>query len=260
MRLTHIALTLIALLALAAPADAQRRDGHGLITFVTTTRHPVRVAYRTSIDVLLSRGYPIATMLLDEALITPEQDRDGRPAQSIVRLLFDRIGDSTRVTVTAIVLDKTGRSICMSDACQARVIIIETIVTAGLDTAFKRVRPQPRTPADALAAAHAFGYAADQPIRVGSARLEDGDRNQRAYLDQLRGPRGERLTYLRLGSCCEFSTPRGYEGKGRLDAYEVRYPGLAKPIVLYMDLYTPPPPGQGIPQGFTRPAPAPPRP
>jgi hypothetical protein len=252
MRIPRTAAAAAALLALAAPARAQRQDDQGLVTAVLRTARPVRVAYRSSIDVLLNGGYPISMMLLDEALVTPERMPDGKPARSQVQLLFGRVGDSTQVTITAVMPDASGRDICRSDRCLSGVLAIEAMLYARLDTALKRVRPQPRTAADALAAARALGYAPQNPIKVFSGRLEDGDRSQRAYLDALRGPRGERITYFRLGSCCEFQTPRGHEGTGRLDAYEVRYPGLAKPIVLYMDLYTPAPPGQGIPQGFTR--------
>lgn len=199
MRLLPLAPAAAALLALAAPARAQQRDENGLVAITTKTAHPVRVAYRAAIDVLLRGGYPIAMMSLDRALVTPERKPDGSPAASVVQVLFDRVGDSTRVAVTAIVPDAAGREICRTDSCLTRVLLIETMVTAGLDTALKRVRPAPRTAADALAAAHAFGYAPESPIRVGNGRLEDGDRNQRQYLARLRGPRGEAVTYFPPG-------------------------------------------------------------
>lgn len=132
------------------------------------------------------------------------------------------------------------------------MLIIETLVTAQLDSALKRVKPSPRTVADSLAEAKAFGYAPENPIRVGGRSPQEGGLNQRRYLSLLRGPAGEPVTYLRLGSCCEFATPHGIEGSGMLDAYEVQYPGLAKPITLYMDMYTPPAASQGLPLGFTR--------
>ena len=242
-----------AVLVLASSAGAQGDDG--LVAMTTTTRHPVRVAYRIGIDALLRGGWPISVMSLDRVLMTPSEGPDGRPPGSVVRLEFERKGGSTQVVVTAVVPDAAGRDVCRTDRCQAQVLLIETMVVAKIDTALARYRPPPRTAADSLAAARALGYAPENPIRVGTT-LEEGDRNQRKYLERLRGPRGQPVTYLRLGSCCEFRTPRGHQGTGLLDAYEVRYAGLAKPIVLYLDLYTPAPPAQGIPPGFTR-APSP---
>jgi hypothetical protein len=252
MRLSRFAFAAAAVLALATPAQAQRRDEAGLVAMTTTTRHPVRVAYRAGIDVLSRGGYAISVMSLDRVLVTPDQREDGRPAQSVVQLLFERKGDSTQVVVTAVVPAAAGRDVCRTDRCLTTVLLIEAMVTAKLDTALSRIRPSPRTAADRLAAAGALGYSPSRPIRVGGGRLEDGDRDQRRYLASLRGPRGERVSYLRLGSCCAFSTPRGIQGTGMLDAYEVRYPGIAKPVTLYLDLYTPAPASQGVPAGFTR--------
>ena len=252
MRLTPLA-AVAATLALVSPASAQQqqRDDNGLVMITTNTAHPLRTAYRAGIDALFRSGYPIAMMSLDRVLVTAQEGPDGRPAQSAVRLLFEPRGDSTHVSVTAIIPDSAGRDICRTDRCLAQVLVIETMVTAQLDSALKRVKPLPRTAADSLAAAKALGYAPENPIRVGG-RLEDGDRNQRKFLEVLRGPGGEAVTYLRLGSCCEFPTPKGIQGTGLLDAYEVQYAGLAKPITLYMDMYTPAAASQGLPPGFTR--------
>jgi hypothetical protein len=113
------------------------------------------------------------------------------------------------------------------------------------------VTPSGRTAADSLAEAKAFGYAPENPIRVGG-NLEDGARNEHKYIERLRGPAGEPVTYLRLGSCCEFATNKSPNGHGLLDAYEVTYPGLVRPITLYIDMYTPADASQGVPAGFTR--------
>lgn len=253
MRLVRIAAALSATLAFATPAVAQQQDDNGLVTISTNTPHPVRTAYRAGIEALHRAGYPfIARMSLDQMLVTPAQGPDGRPARSAVRLLFEPRGDSTHVSVTAIVPDSAGQGICRTDQCLSQVLVIEALVTAQLDSALKRVKPSPRTVADSLAEAKAFGYAPENPVRVGGGSPQEGGLNERRYLAALRGPAGEAVTYLRLGSCCEFATPHGIEGSGMLDAYEVRYPGLAKPITLYLDMYTPADPSQGLPAGFTR--------
>lgn len=66
----------------------------------------------------------------------------------------------------------------------------------------------------------------ENPIRVGGDFFT-GVARERAYLDNLRGPNGEKLTYERHGS-----TP-GIDSI--LDIYEIY--GLAKQIILYVDLY-----------------------
>jgi hypothetical protein len=70
------------------------------------------------------------------------------------------------------------------------------------------------------------------------------------YLDTLRDPAGEPVSHLRLGSCCAFPSTKSPNRFGMLDAYEVTYPGLARPMTLYVDMYTPP--SQGVPAGFVR--------
>ncbi len=93
-----------------------------------------------------------------------------------------------------------------------------------------------------------YGYSPANPIKVGDSSLINGVQNQRIYLSSLRGVAGESVNYKRLGSCCAFETPNGYNGGGLLDRYEVFHEGLAKPVVLYLNMYDP---GELIaPKGF----------
>src|SRR4051812_35110032 len=158
MRLSRFAFAAVLGLALTAPAQAQRRGDAPMVAITTTTRHPVRVAYRAAIDVLASGGYAISIMSLDQALVTPERREDGRPARSVVELRFERKGDSTQVAVRALVPDASGRDVCRTDACLTTVLVIETMVVAKLDTVLAGIRPSPRTAADRLAAAGTLGY------------------------------------------------------------------------------------------------------
>jgi hypothetical protein len=57
-----------------------------------------------------------------------------------------------------------------------------------------------------------------------------GAARQRRYLDTLRGPQGQTVTYKRLGQA------RAPDGT-ILDAYEVTYAGLEKPVTLFLDWY-----------------------
>lgn len=91
----------------------------------------------------------------------------------------------------------------------------------------------------------AYGYDPANPIRLGpmlrqgslsSDQLMDpmlslqGAKHETAYLGNLLGPKGEAVTYERRGS--------ETVGDVILDKYEVTYPGQAKPVTLFVDMYT----------------------
>lgn len=77
-----------------------------------------------------------------------------------------------------------------------------------------------------------YGYSELNPIKVGN-----GPKNARRYLNALAGPKGQKITYARIGSCCTFKTPYGYQGIGQLDRYKVSWAGLASPMILYIDMF-----------------------
>lgn len=72
--------------------------------------------------------------------------------------------------------------------------------------------------------------------------------DERAYLDRLRGPNGEPVTYERTGSCCTFPTDNSPFGGGRLDIYEVRMEG--REVDLYLNMYDPAPDTLRAADGF----------
>src|SRR3954471_2572562 len=75
-----------------------------------------------------------------------------------------------------------------------------------------------------------FATTKEHAVQVGGGAMYVGARERR-YLDVLRGPMGEPVQYKRLGSL-----PGGDE-RTILDRYEVTYPGLVKPIYLFLDAY-----------------------
>lgn len=92
----------------------------------------------------------------------------------------------------------------------------------------------------------AYGLTEQHPVKVGGL----SERNEAEYLNGLRGPSGEPITYERLGSCCPFKTPNAMiEGIGLLDAFRVTYAGQARPSVIYIDFYDEAP--LSVPVGFT---------
>ena len=80
-----------------------------------------------------------------------------------------------------------------------------------------------------IAADDTYGYTQENAIRVGEGRdLFGGPARERAYLDNLRGPNGEPISYERTGSLNFEDTI--------LDEYVIN--GLATPVTLYVDIYT----------------------
>jgi len=95
-----------------------------------------------------------------------------------------------------------------------------------------------------------YGYTESNPIRVGGgSSIEVGPQNERMYLNGLRGPSGEAIGYERLGSCCFFETPNGFQGSGLLDVFAIYYEGLDSPILLYLNMYDAG--NKLVPMGFT---------
>ena len=82
-----------------------------------------------------------------------------------------------------------------------------------------------------------YGVTPENPVHVGGVEDGIGPASERKYLDQLRGPNGEEITYNRTSSCCSFDTPRGFMGSGLLDVYEIKYSGQEKPIKIYINMY-----------------------
>ncbi len=81
----------------------------------------------------------------------------------------------------------------------------------------------------------AYGYSEEKPIPVGGG-LGGGSRQVYRYLNGLAGPKGEKIRYSRIGSCCPFETDEAMLGGGLLEIFEVWYEG-AEPRHLYFNWY-----------------------
>lgn len=102
-----------------------------------------------------------------------------------------------------------------------------------------------------VASSASYGYSADDPILMNLTPSDPSAAIGRTYqyLGSLRGPKGEKVSFYRLGSCCPIKTENGFLGEGLLDQYELTYDGLDTPIVLYVNIYDA---GEVfIPQGLT---------
>jgi hypothetical protein len=82
-----------------------------------------------------------------------------------------------------------------------------------------------------------YGYTEQNPIKVGGVKNSSGPLNERRFLNALLGPGRQELTYYRQGSCCPFKSRNGLMGSGLLDRYEVKYDGLDKPIIIFINMY-----------------------
>lgn len=82
-----------------------------------------------------------------------------------------------------------------------------------------------------------YGYDPDYPINVFFRNTKDESINQQRFLNALTGPRGEKLAYSKLESCCPFPTKRNDVGAGLLDVYEITWEGNKTPVKLYFNIF-----------------------
>lgn len=78
-----------------------------------------------------------------------------------------------------------------------------------------------------------YGFEAKHKTSIQVGTVE----NEYAYIGALRGPNGEQIQARRSGSCCSFKSKDSAFGKGFLDVWEITYPGLEKPMTIYLNGY-----------------------
>lgn len=247
----------LVLLALAAavPARAQKEGDELNPVIRVKYAAPPRALYIAAMDALERRGVVIRARMLDQGLLTlPDfESGGGRDTASVMLVEIEPAGDSSQVTIQARLFTRDGQPVSNEkEGALAHVLIVETMISAAIDTIMDALPPGAGAP-DPREESDVYGYGRRNPIPVGGGQ-QSGAANQRRWLDGLRGPGGERVRYRRLGSCCEYHKPDGAHGV--LDAYEVTYDGLARPVVLYLDMYAEPRNVPHPPEGFTAAAPA----
>lgn len=82
-----------------------------------------------------------------------------------------------------------------------------------------------------------YGYDADYPINVFYQNTKDENLNAERFLNALAGPKGEKITFSKIESCCPFPTKRTEIGAGFLDVYELKLDGQTEPLKLYLNIY-----------------------
>ena len=82
-----------------------------------------------------------------------------------------------------------------------------------------------------------YGYDKDYPVNVFYYTTRNETTNQERYLNALAGPKGQKISFKKLESCCPFPSKGSEMGAGFLDVYEVTWEGLKTPVILYMNIY-----------------------
>jgi hypothetical protein len=88
-----------------------------------------------------------------------------------------------------------------------------------------------------------YGLTPEKAVQIGGGAMYVGARERR-YLDSLKGPGGQALTYRRTGT-----TPAKPPNGQLIDTYEVTWEGAEKPVVLFLFAYLYGEPK--VPTGFT---------
>ena len=82
-----------------------------------------------------------------------------------------------------------------------------------------------------------YGVSENSPVAIGGGFGEGSTRTYQ-YLNTLRGPHGEPVSYNRVGTCCPFKSPNSpFGGEAVLEVYEVTWQGLPEPKRLYFNWY-----------------------
>jgi len=82
-----------------------------------------------------------------------------------------------------------------------------------------------------------YGYNEDYPINIYYRGTKNDTVNQKYFLNALAGPKGEKISYTKMETCCPFPTKNSDMGAGFLDVYELKWTGLKKPVILYVNIY-----------------------
>lgn len=82
-----------------------------------------------------------------------------------------------------------------------------------------------------------YGYNKDYPVNIFYYNTNNEQLNEERFLNALAGPKGEKISYTRLETCCPFPSKRTAMGAGFLNSYEIHWDGQKKPVVLYLNIY-----------------------
>lgn len=82
-----------------------------------------------------------------------------------------------------------------------------------------------------------YGYTQGNPVKVGGVTTKEGPVNERRFLNALFGPGDKKMTYYRVGSCCPFTTDKGFSNIGMLDRYRLAEIGSKDSVDIFINMY-----------------------
>ena len=82
-----------------------------------------------------------------------------------------------------------------------------------------------------------YGYDKNYPINLGFENEKYAIKNIALFFNALTGPKGEKISYDKVETCCPFPSKRNVMGVGTLDIYNVIFEGSDKKLVLYINIY-----------------------
>jgi len=102
--------------------------------------------------------------------------------------------------------------------------------------------PDPKLKGDAFIIAEfskdpKYGYDPDYPVNVFYRTSKNETINAERFLRALSGPKGEKIFYKKIDSCCPFPSAHSDMGAGFVDIYEVKWVGQKKILKLYINVY-----------------------
>jgi len=83
-----------------------------------------------------------------------------------------------------------------------------------------------------------YGYTSEFPIKVGGRVKGEQVLHERRYLNALTGPKGEKVIYKQLGSCCYIK--KNLQGENKLtylDKFEISYEGNRQRFIIFVDTF-----------------------
>lgn len=82
-----------------------------------------------------------------------------------------------------------------------------------------------------------YGYDMDYPINMGYIHERQEDINIQYFFNSLEGPKGQKISYKKVDTCCPFPTKNSLMGAGTIGIYEIILEGNTEKIILYFNIY-----------------------
>jgi hypothetical protein len=82
-----------------------------------------------------------------------------------------------------------------------------------------------------------YGYNPDYPINLFFKNIKDEQKNLERFFYAITGPKGEKIFFKKVGTCCPFPTKKSEMGAGYIDLYEITWVGQRSPIKLYINIF-----------------------